>query len=153
MPKEDNKAAARRVLEAFNTGNTSIIDEIFEQEFRSHTKPFPGVAATRDGLKDEIRKLREAFPDAQFTETGISEQGNTVTINWSMTGTHKAPILGVEPSGEKVTQTGQEVLEFRGGRISGRRGREEHEEFHQKLQANAARKHGGGGGGGQGGGR
>jgi len=146
MPKEDNKATARRVLEAFNTGDTSIIDEVFEPDFRSHSKPFPGVEATRDGLKREIQALREAFPDAQFTETGISEQGNTVTINWSMTGTHAKPILGVEASGERVTQTGQEVLEFRGHRIAGRRGREEHEEFHQKLQANAERKHGRGGG-------
>jgi predicted ester cyclase len=142
MPNQDNKAVARRVLEAFNTGDTSIIDEVFEQDFRSHTKPFPGVEATRDGLKREIQQLREAFPDAQFTETGISEQGNTVTINWSMTGTHAKPILGVEASGEKVTQTGQEVLEFRGNRIGGRRGREEHVEFQQKLKSNADRKHG-----------
>lgn len=140
MPKEDNKATARKVLEAFNTGNTLIIDEIFEAGFRSHTKPFPGVDDTREGLKREIQSLRHAFPDAHFTETGISEQGNTVTINWSMTGTHQSPILGVEASGEKVTQTGQEVLEFRGGRIAGRKGREEHVEFQQKLKANADRK-------------
>lgn len=151
MPQPDRKAVARRILDAFNTGNTAIIDEVFDTGFKSHTTPFPGVDETRDGLKREIKMLRESFPDAKFTETGIDEQGDTVTIRWSMTGTHQKPIMGVEASGERVTQTGEEVLHFAGGKIKARHGREEHHEFEQKLRANREKK-GRGGGPGQGGG-
>ena len=151
MAQTDRKAVARRILDAFNTGNTAIIDEIFDHDFRSHTTPFPGVDETRDGLKREIKMLRESFPDAKFTETGVDEQGDTVTIRWSMTGTHQKEILGVAASGEPVTQTGEETLHFAGGKIKARHGREEHQEFQQKLRANKEKKdHGGGQGHGQG---
>ncbi|HEV7990878.1 MAG TPA: ester cyclase [Gemmatimonadaceae bacterium] len=130
----DRKAMARRVLDAFSTGNTKIIDELFHANFLSHSEPFPGVDATREGLKREIQQLREAFPDAKFTADSVTEDGDSVTIHWTMTGTQEQPILGVPPSRQPITQTGQEILKFHGNQIIGRVGRAEHHEFHAKLR-------------------
>jgi predicted ester cyclase len=135
----DRKAAARSVLEAFSTGNTKIIDDLFHANFLSQSEPFPGVDATREGLKREIHQLREAFPDATFTADSVTEEGDNVTIHWTMTGTQQQPILGVEPSKQRITQTGQEILKFHGNHIIGRVGRAEHHEFHGKLRDAAAK--------------
>jgi len=134
MPK-DRKQLARQILDAFNTGNTAIIDEAFDTQFRSKTEVFPGVEETREGLKREIKMLREAFPDAKFTADDVIEHGNTITIRWTMKGTHKKAILGVEPSNQEITQQGEEVLEFHGDKIVSRSGKQEHKEFEQKLKA------------------
>ena len=120
----DRKEIARRILDAFNTGNTDIIDQAFGTNFRSRTTPFPGVDETREGLKREVHMLREAFPGAKFTVDDVIEQGNTVTIRWTMRGRHQRPILGVPASDAEIVQHGEEVLEFDGDMIHGRRGRE-----------------------------
>lgn len=136
---QDRKAIARSILEAFSTGNTKLIDDVFHPHFVSHTEPFPGVNATRDGLKREIQQLHAAFPDAKFTADNITEHGDTVTIDWTMTGTQQEPILGVAASRQTITQKGQEILTFSGNHIIGRSGRAEHNEFKAKLVAAEAK--------------
>ena len=38
-------------------------------------------------------------------------------IRWSMTGTHKASLLGISPSNKLVTVTGQDTFLIEGGKI------------------------------------
>jgi hypothetical protein len=68
MSAEQNKAAMKRIEEAFNTGDVSVVDEVVHEEHVDET-PHPGDEASREGLKQQIETMRSAFPDAQFEIT------------------------------------------------------------------------------------
>ena len=128
-------ALARRFLEAFDTGDESILDQVLDPGYRSLTRPFPGTDATREGAKRQLRLLRGAFPDARFTAEEVFGRDDRVYLRWTMTGTHLGEILGVPPTGKRVAHYGQEFLRVRGGRIVERQGQEDHAEFEHKLRA------------------
>ena len=58
----DIKRTAERIpLEVLNTGNFGLIDELLAPEFVDHS-PLPGVAPTREGLKQSAMALRTRVP-------------------------------------------------------------------------------------------
>jgi predicted ester cyclase len=104
-----NKATVRRILEAFNTGNTSIIDELANPNLVTHT-PYPGVSAGVEGLKSQISVPRSMFPDGRFEEEVLIAEGDMVFLRWKMTGTHLGRAFGREPTGKRITHYGHEII-------------------------------------------
>lgn len=146
---DEARALARRFLEAFDTGDEAILDEVLDPGYRSLTRPFPGTDATREGAKRQVRLLRRAFPDARFTADEVIAQDDRVYLRWTLTGTHLGEVLGVAPTGRRVVHYGQELLRVRGGRIVERHGQEDHAEFEHKLRAgDGPKQHPGAGPGG-----
>src|SRR5262245_15288489 len=88
-----NKTVVRRILDAFNTGDTKIIDEVTHPDLISHT-PKLALPPDKEGLKRQIEWLREHFPDAKFEEEEVLAEGDVVYLRWKMTGTHQARFLG-----------------------------------------------------------
>jgi len=111
-----NKEAARRVLEAFNTGDTAIIDQVAHPRLFSHT-PFPSLNPRRTGLKEQIKLLREQFPDARFEEETILAEKDVVFLRWKMTGTNQGPVLGRAATGKEIVHYGHEILRMEDGMI------------------------------------
>lgn len=126
MPDQDtieqNKAIVRRMLEAFNTGNTKIVAEVFDKNIKDH--------GSRVGFEKELQRahpikrvqteiLREedAFPDRKFKEELLIAEGDTVVLQWSMTGTNKGDILGRRATGKKVKTSGTEIVRIKNGKI------------------------------------
>ena len=89
---ERNKEAVRRMLEAFNTGDESHVDEVVHERHVDHT-PFPGTTPDHSGLKTQIRAVHRAFPDAKFSIEHIVAEGDTVAFRWRMEGTHRGPLM------------------------------------------------------------
>jgi hypothetical protein len=59
--RKRNKAAVRRIIEAFNTGNTEIIDRVVHPDLVDHT-PGPRTGRDREGLKQQVEMFRRLFP-------------------------------------------------------------------------------------------
>ena len=115
--QEQNKAVVRRVLDAFNSGDTSIIDEVTDPNLVSHTPP-PGVKPDKGGLKHQVDLLRGGFPDAKFEEESLVADGDMVILRWRMTGTHTGEyFFGSKPTGKKVTHVGHEFVRVKNGKI------------------------------------
>lgn len=127
-----NKAAVRKVIEAFNTGNTDLIDAVAIPDLRSHT-PAPGTTSNRDGLKSQVAWIRDQFPDANFEEQEMVAEGDVVYLRWRMKGTHQKPYLGQPATGRSITHDGIEILRVKNGKIVEHRGNFDTLRFLDKL--------------------
>ena len=51
------------------------------------------------------------------TALATCADGDTVCMHWRMTGTHQKPLMGVAPTGRKVTVEGMTFDRFRNGKL------------------------------------
>ncbi len=110
MAKENKAIMRRAVEEVVNQGNLDLIDELVAPNFVDHT-PFPGLSPDREGIRQTISMLREAFPDIHVTIEEFVAEGDKVVSRQSTRGTHKGEFMGVPPTEKEVTWTG--ILMFR----------------------------------------
>jgi predicted ester cyclase len=112
----DIKQVSRKILEdVFGGGKLEYLDEVCDPSYRGHD-PLVGdydLAA----LKGEIQMYRRAFPDLKPTILGTCAEGDTVCVLWRMSGTHENPLLGIAPTGKKVTVEGISFERFRNGKL------------------------------------
>lgn len=113
--RKRNKANIRRILEAFNTGKTELIDEVVAPNLVSYT-PKPGIRGNRAGLKQQIALFREMFPDARFEEQEMIAEGDVVHLRWKMVGTPKGQYLGRRLRGKQITIYGQDTVRLAKGK-------------------------------------
>jgi len=116
MPPEENKKAVQRMLDAFNTGDLAIVDQLMAPTHKDLT-PFPGASGDPDGMKRQIRHLRQAFPDVKFTIEDITAEGETVAFRWKMVGTQRGSLLGHGPTNKVVEHHGNDFVKFAGGKM------------------------------------
>ncbi len=109
--RERNKAAVRRILEAFNTGNTRLIDQVSQPAVLDYdTCPgLENIGGTAN-IKQQVTMLREQFPDLHFEEELIIAEGNMVFMRWRLTGTHKGSLFGRPPTGKQISHHGHEIV-------------------------------------------
>ena len=115
---EDLKAIARREVEMFSSGDLSIADEIYSEDYVGHdpTKPEPirGV----EGAKEEAAGYRAAFPDLQITIEHQVAEGEYVVTRWSARGTHEGDLEGLAPTGRSATTSGISITRIVDGKIA-----------------------------------
>jgi steroid delta-isomerase-like uncharacterized protein len=113
---DTNKAVVRRLIEAFNTGNLSVIDELVTNNY-VYREPTVGERHDRHGSKDVINTYRTAFSDAKMTIDEQIADGDTVVTRWSGTGTHNGPLFGIPATGRHVTITGIRITHLQNGKV------------------------------------
>jgi ketosteroid isomerase-like protein len=52
---EGNETIVRRFVDAFNSRDLAVLDELVAEDYINHDPPFPGLPAGREGLKQTIR--------------------------------------------------------------------------------------------------
>jgi predicted ester cyclase len=65
----------------------------------------------REGIRQTIRMLREAFPDIHIRNEELIAEGDKVVSRQTSRGTHEGEFMGIRPTGKEVTWTG--ILMFR----------------------------------------
>jgi predicted ester cyclase len=112
----DNKQVSRNIIEdVFGGGKLEYLDQACDPSFKAHG-PLIGDYDLA-GLKGEVQMYRRAFPDMKPTVLDICAEGDTVCARWRMTGTHRGALLGIEPTGKKVTVEGIVFDRFRNGKL------------------------------------
>jgi predicted ester cyclase len=119
---EQNKAIMRRMLEAFNTGDTKVVKELLHPQLKDRSVGLGLERAVRqlDAIKKveiQITRDKEVFPDRKFKEEVLVAEGDQVILHWSMTGTNTGPVLGRPATGRKVHWTGTEFVRIKDGKI------------------------------------
>lgn len=93
------KAVVERLTEeVWNRGDLDVIDELVAETFVDHWA-LAGERDGREGLRELVRHVREAFPDFHNTRFEVIGEDNWIGERWSAVGTHKGPFLGVPPTG------------------------------------------------------
>jgi len=111
-----NKAIVRRMMQAFNSGDADILDQLEDPNYVD-VMPFPPGYRGVEGIKRQIRDLHEAFADLRFEETACIAEGDIVVLRHRMTGIHRASFLGVPPTNKWISYPGQEINRVRNGKI------------------------------------
>ena len=117
MPVETNTTVASRWYEeVFNAGNFALIDELFAPNFVDHdpSNTLPGL----EGVRQLVSMYRRgAFPDLHLTIEDEITGGDRIVTRFTGRGTHKGSLMGIPPTGKRVTITAIDILRFENGRI------------------------------------
>jgi steroid delta-isomerase-like uncharacterized protein len=103
--------------QVFRQRRVDAIDTLLTDDFVEHM-PAPGQANDRQGAKDFIGMMLQAFPDLNFSIDRQIAEGDTVSSVGKMTGTHKGDFMGVPATGRKVSINVMDTGRVRGGKFS-----------------------------------
>jgi steroid delta-isomerase-like uncharacterized protein len=116
---EQNKAVSRRVVEElFVGGKLDLADELATPDYVGHDVAAPEPIRGPDGLKEQAKGYRDAFPDLQFKIEEQIAEGDKVVTRWTATGTHRGDLFGMAPTGKQATITGVTIDRFSGGKMA-----------------------------------
>jgi len=117
MPTEENKASLRREIEeCWHKGNLMAVDEIYAASFINHS-PSPGTTPDREGIKEFIKDMRNAFPDIKLTIEDLIGENDKVVERVTITGTNKGEAMNFAPTGRQVTFPVITINRFSGDKI------------------------------------
>jgi steroid delta-isomerase-like uncharacterized protein len=114
---EDLKAIARREAEMFSSGDFSIADEIYSEDYVAHDPAKPEPIRGIEGAKGEAAGYRAAFPDLTLTIEHQVAEGEYVVTRWTARGTHEGELEGIAPTGIKATTSGISMVRVVDGKI------------------------------------
>ena len=113
----DPKAIARREVEMFSTGDFSIADEIYSEDYVGHDPTKPEPIRGIEEAKAEAAGYRAAFSDLTLTIDHQVAEGEYVVTRWTARGTHDGELEGIAPTGVSATTTGISMIRVVDGRI------------------------------------
>lgn len=117
MSVEENKKLVWFVTdEGLNKGNVDFVDEVFSADYVVHA---PGLPFSRgpEAFKKAVGLWRAAFPDFRMTIEDMIGEGDKVVCQFTTTGTHRGPLLGLAPTGKTFTVSGADVHRVVGGKV------------------------------------
>src|SRR5436190_18699586 len=126
MPKDENIKLVSRALDEFvNKGNgKKVAEDLFTDDYVWH----PGDVAPKMDAEMHVidnLELRKAFPDIHCKVDEQTGDGDQVITHFTMTGTHRGPLVDrtrggatIMGTGRKVTWRGVTVHKLRGGKIA-----------------------------------
>lgn len=117
MSTEDNKALVRRVYEeTINQHNLAAVDQLAAPNFVGH---FPGLPVTQgiEGLKQVLSLYPTAFPDIHVTIEDLIAERDYVVARLTFRGTQRGALMGIPPTGKRVTISALHVNRVEGGKV------------------------------------
>jgi predicted ester cyclase len=115
---EENKAIVRRFNIAFiQGGDTNAFYEIVDPQVINHTAP-PGLSKGADGMFDLITAFKKALPDLIVEITHQVAENDLVVTRKSFHATHTSEIMGIPPSGKKITINIIDIIRLRNGKYT-----------------------------------
>lgn len=119
-PSEENKELVKRAsFEPYTEGNVDAIDELVSERYVLHDPTSSEEIRGREGLREHIESLRNAFPDLSATIEHAVAEDDLVTVHFTTSGTHEGPVPGLdlEPTGETFEISGMELDRIEGGKL------------------------------------
>lgn len=113
----DLKAVARRMYEEVITdGNLDVLDEIVHDDFIEHEE-MPGMPSGKSAPAAFVTMFRTAFPDLVATIEEMVEEGVTLAVRSTFSGTHQGELMGLAPTGNRMEVAAFDKVRFRDGKV------------------------------------
>ncbi len=117
IARGENRALIRRYYEElWNAWNLGVADEIISPEITFRGSLAVTVSGL-EGFKNYVLLVRNAFPDFHNTIEEMIAEGDRVAARLTYRGTHRGELMGIAPTGRKVTYAGAAHFQIRGGKI------------------------------------
>jgi len=113
MSVEENKAIVRRLVEAFNKHDLSLLDGLMASDYFDHRHQLQGLRS----YKQLLSMIFNGFPDYHETLEDIIAEGDKVWIHDTVTGTHKGEYRGLAPTGKKIKGEMVVILRIVDGKV------------------------------------
>jgi len=117
MSAEENKTKVRLIIQLEDQGKMEDLVRFFSDDTVFHE---PGGVRWRgrDELREGIDMIHSAFPDLHHTIEDLIAADDKVVARFRITGTHTGELLGILPTGRKVTFTASFINSFTNGKIA-----------------------------------
>jgi steroid delta-isomerase-like uncharacterized protein len=117
VTEQQAQAIASRYLEARNTPNLDLLDEIYAPDVVVHDAGAPEDIHGLDALRTYYEGSHAGFPDfeARFDEVLVAE--DQIIYRWTVEGTHTGTLRGFPPTGKHVTFSGVAIDRIEEGKI------------------------------------
>ena len=113
----DPTAATLAYFAGWNRHDLDAIAATAGEDFVYASDANPGPVHGPDGLRAFAGAFLTAFPDLAFDTRAAALPDGRVVVQWTATGTHEAPLMGVPASGRRFTLHGCDVTEVGGGKV------------------------------------
>lgn len=116
-----NKATFRRFHDVVNSGDLQLVSRMIDELVAPDALIRTPVSFDKTGaaaLKHVWTALFAAFPDLHLEVEDMIAEGDKVVVRNTVTGTHRGPYMGLEPTGKTVTYNEIFIFRFVDGRIA-----------------------------------
>jgi predicted ester cyclase len=104
-------------VQLIEKGNLEAVETFFTSDYVAHAedKNYKG----HDFIKRFANHIRSAIPDISVLKVKfLVDSGNSIAWQRTLTGTHKADMMGIPPSKKKITWNEMVVSRFEGYKIA-----------------------------------
>lgn len=120
MSVAEHKALIHRTVDAFNLGDWDAVDRLFAPDYVDHDPYRANLPPGPAGVKQAWTGFRAAFPDLHATIEDLIAEGDKVAVRGAIRGTHLGELMGIPPTGKRVTMTLIDVNRIGGGKLAER---------------------------------
>ncbi|HVS50095.1 MAG TPA: ester cyclase [Candidatus Dormibacteraeota bacterium] len=115
---EDLKDLTRKYIhDVWNQGRLEMVAQLVAPGCITHDPGAPGGELRGpDGVRQLVSMYRNAFPDTQLEIKDLIVEGDKVAARITASGTHKGELMGIEPTGKRVSISGNLITWFRDGK-------------------------------------
>lgn len=118
MTTKPDELVRRDPEEIWTDGNLDAIDDLFAESFVLHDPSSTGKPRGRDDYREYVETYRAAFPDLEYAVESVISEDDVAALRYTARGTHEGELLGLEPTGERVSVSGMEMYRVEDGRIA-----------------------------------
>jgi len=114
--QESHKDIVRQYLAAFNDRDREALSDLLADDVVEH-----GIHETLEGQEEILEFLDrhfDIFPDYSGTTETMVAEGDTVTVQYTVSGTHSGEYLDVQPTGNAVEWTGMAMYRIEDDEIA-----------------------------------
>jgi predicted ester cyclase len=117
--EEQNTAVLKAVMQSWNDGTfLQASAKLIAPGFVRHdlAEVFPNVSGIR-GVVDSNRMLSTSFAELHLEPVQFVAAGDRVCVHFVGSGVHRGELLGIPPTGQKVTWHGINIYRLANGQI------------------------------------
>jgi len=107
----DHATTMRRVYDLLNAGDVDGFGALLADDFVEHEE-LPGLAPTKEGVKDFFKAYLAAFPDLRMTAEDVLASGDKVVARVRATGTHQGEFMDMPATGKSIDVQLVDIIRF-----------------------------------------
>ena len=107
----DHATTMRRVYDLLNAGDVDGFGALLADDFVEHEE-LPGLAPTKEGVKDFFKAYLAAFPDLRMTAEDVLASGDKVVARVRTTGTHQGEFMDIPATGKSIDVQLVDIIRF-----------------------------------------
>jgi steroid delta-isomerase-like uncharacterized protein len=113
---DQNKELVRRAYDARNRGAAGEFGNLLSEDFRELTQR--GNVRSKMECIAEIEALRRVMPDVRYDIQDMIAEGDTVAVVENYSGTMKGEMMGLKPTGKRMSVTAVDVYKIKDGKLA-----------------------------------